>query len=820
LRRKPTLDGLVVPVLLCLVGRDLLLFDPPRVLAWRALHDPRLGSFASVLGPLLSWADQDRDPMALLLGTMAFGLALVYLAASLSGASSRVRAGLVATAASCLVLLPSAAFIAMGISTGRPYGQDGGVVQLPLALGRLSALESPYGADYSDSILGKESRASDFWTQHGGNPILHHHAYLPGTHLLMFPFYRLLGSAFDPRFVTLLALALATVLAGALLEDPDRRLAAAALVCLNPFAYWLQIFGANDILGVCLLIAALLVGRKRPGWAAVLVGLACATKQLAWPFAPFLLVFLARFERVGSLGSWTRLLRLGSVAFLTFGVVVLPVAALDWRAFWGDIVAYNVGLPGAENYPLGGTPGFGAANFILYAGGVRSLRDYVPFSRAYLLLVPLGLLLVARLVREQREAVALATSVAALLASLYLSRVVHPNYLILAAILLPLAGLLGRGLPPDVVVVPLLLLGWAVEVAQHELFRASWEDALAVRLPFHWGRALDLLGPRSGPELTQDPLGLLLSALAAGLATLYLCLGVLRVGPRARWGLLGVGVVVILVLPTWIVTGIGQVSGVPRAESPAVASAYAAAPWAPDAPREAWSLSFKRDPPGILEPHPSPLASGVYPVMRLLGGDPRVLGVVASVVLVVAFVLAGAPEDRLVWTGLLLSPAFALGVVFGSTDALLLAAFVGVWCSPRLSSLLGAVTSLAPRGLFGVPLALAGRAGPAGFGVGWLGLLAVGFWMHPSWTWDASGPGIGLPNLWPGGGGLRAGLLGLVSCLVAAWAAVWARGRAPDPRVGIAFFWLLGLFVLPGASALDVSGPLILLIAAAPSRGG
>ena len=56
------------------------------------------------------------------------------------------------------------------------------------------------------------------------------------------------------------------------------------------------------------------------------------------------------------------------LARAVFAVVVLPVAALDPRAFWDDIVVYNVGLPGGDNYPLGGTPGFGFANFLIYFG--------------------------------------------------------------------------------------------------------------------------------------------------------------------------------------------------------------------------------------------------------------------------------------------------------------------------------------------------------------------------------------------------------------------------------------------------------------------
>ena len=77
----------------------------------------------------------------------------------------------------------------MGAATDRPYGQDGGVVQLPLAIDKILAGESPYGADYSGTILARQARVSSFWDELGGNPILRHHAYLPGTHLVMLPFY-------------------------------------------------------------------------------------------------------------------------------------------------------------------------------------------------------------------------------------------------------------------------------------------------------------------------------------------------------------------------------------------------------------------------------------------------------------------------------------------------------------------------------------------------------------------------------------------------------------------------------------------------------
>ena len=173
---------------------------------------------------------------------------------------------------------------------------------------------------------------------------------------------------------------------------------------LNPLAYWYQIFGANDVLFAALLL-------RRSCWPSVAartlagaaLGLACATKQLAWPFAPFLLAQLSGARSLRDLidrPALGRLARPVLAATLTFAVVVLPVAALDFHAFYADIVAYNVGLPGADNYPLGGTPGFGFANFLLYFGAVTDLRDHFPFGVFYLLLVPLGLLLLRAQLRD------------------------------------------------------------------------------------------------------------------------------------------------------------------------------------------------------------------------------------------------------------------------------------------------------------------------------------------------------------------------------------------------------------------------------------
>jgi len=631
-------------------------------------------------------------------------LALAYLAACLADARPAIRGALIAAGALTLVVAPTLSFAAMGAVTGRPYGQDGGVVQLPLAIDKLLAGESPYGADYSASILGRQARVSDFWSERGGNPILRHHAYLPGTHLLMLPFH-LVGRAFgffDPRVVTLLALAVAAFLAFRLMPTAERRLAAAAVVLLNPLVYWQQIFGANDIVIVALILLAVKLGEsRRPLAAAAVLGLACATKQLAWPFAPFLLLHLSGASSWRDLVGAARgpLLRVVAVTSAVFATIVLPVAALDFRAFWGDIVVYNVGLPGGDNYPLGGTPGFGFANFLIYFGAVGSLRDHVSFTRFYLLLVPIGLLLVGRQLRERTSSAALLAGGTALLLSLYFSRVVHPNYLILAATLLPIAIVMRARVSTDVVVVPLLLLAVAVEVVQAGALQAAWGDAVAARVPAHLGGVWGALAPRATADLTIDPLGLLWGASAAGLGILLLTAGVLGVGRRARVALIAVAVIMVVVAPALAAMRIAEASGVYRAQDRWAVSLRSDA--APGTVKEAWSTSFRRDPPATVE------GGSMLPVEVR---EPRLVALIATAIVAAIVLVAVAPVHHPLVLGLLLlAPPVAVGTVFGSGAVAVLAALLAAWWSARRGSKLGsalalllAVVASAP-GLIGLP---------------------------------------------------------------------------------------------------------------------
>jgi uncharacterized membrane protein len=850
------LDGAVVPGLLLLVARDLALHDPPRVLAWRLAHDARLAAAFGWLGPLVpapsgAW---DRDPIALALAGLATLLALAYAALAAAGARARARAAVIALGALVLVVLPSAALVAMGVAGERPYGQDGGVVQLPLALDRILSGQSPYAADYSATMLGRQARVSSFWDELGGNPILRHHAYLPGTHLVMLPFHLASKAAFgsfDPRVVTLLFYLLSVLLAARLPAGDDARLAAAGVAALNPLLYWHQIFGANDLVFVSMLLAAVLLARaERRVASGALLGLACATKQLAWPFAPFLLAALAgarSFRDFGAAPAWRRLAAPAAAALLVFALVVAPVALLDLRAFWADVFVYNAGLKGGDNYPIGGTPGFGAANFLVYFGCVRDLRDYFPFSVFFPPLAALGLVLLRAQLRDGRPEWALATGGTALVAALYVSRVVHPNYLIAAALCLPLAALATRR-GADLALAPLLLLAVAVEVVENAVFRTTWEQLSAAGLLARASGLAAALAPRAGPSLTHDPLGLLVGATAAGLGVLYLSLAVCAAGRRARLVTLGAAFVLVVALPTLLLSWISNRTGLVRAQDPTVVqleadagrlverhSPFTAPPETAPLGREAYSSSFRLDPPAELLPQSPLLPPGLSvstAAARALGmRDPRVLSLAALLVLAgaLAAVFDGAARLSIVAVALF-APPLALGTVLGAPVAASLAALVAAWTAGRTGharvagALLGVAAALDHRTLLAAPFLLPVGAHPRmGRGVvaavaayvavvAPVALLDLRAFLARVSEPAPTGPGLGLANLlaYRGAEGVATTLVPL-GTLVALGALLWLLTRrwSAVARAGLAA--LVGIVLAPALGADAVAVPIVLL---------
>jgi hypothetical protein len=417
------------------------------------------------------------------------------------------------------------------------------------------------------------------------------------------------------------------------------------------------------------------------------------------------------------------------------------------------------------------------------------------------------------LLREQLRrggaADALVTGSAALVLSLYASRVMHPNYLILAAVLLPAAVAGGAVLATDALIGGLALLAAGVEIAEGEIFATTWADAVAARWPGATG-LLGALSPRAGPSLTRDPLGLVFSAIACGLGIALIVSGALRARRRWRATVLVLGLVALAVVPTWIVMRVGRLSGTPRVQDGWAATVWPESDGARPSLRDAWSVSFRKDPPGA-----APLAApapGARALARLLGAlgvrDPRLLALVALALAALLIARLDPPEtalDRLA-ASVVLPPAL-VGVVFGSGDLVKLALILG-------AALLVTRYARVPEGfaIAGLAVALV-AAGAAARLVGGSSATALG-------------PSLGLSNLrlyvgaTPGTPDLVGPALVLVGAIAALVAFRHASIDAPRLVGGAAAAVMIALWLAPSAAPDDVVVPIALLaIAAAHPRG-
>jgi hypothetical protein len=308
-----------------------------------------------------------------------------------------------------------------------------GAYQIQLARNLLMRGVDPYGFDYTGTGLERAP-----WGQPFPNPALHHLDYWPGTIVLPLPIqavFQFLVGWWDERIWLLAAGAAVFLLLRWLVPGTAGRMAAIAFFLL-PGHSLLAVLGDNDLPMIGLLLAATLAmtrGRLLP--AAILMGLAIATKQTALIALPVLVAFSFAHGV-----SWRTLPRYASLAVLTMAAMLAPFIAWNALAFVRDTVLYNVGS-GAEAYPI---QGIGLSTWLLQAGIIRGPRDAFPFLLIQLPLVAAAWLLAWRWLRHRRLAGdALLWMGLAFFAFLFTNRFAQPTYVLLGVELI-LVGLIGR----------------------------------------------------------------------------------------------------------------------------------------------------------------------------------------------------------------------------------------------------------------------------------------------------------------------------------------------------------------------------------------
>jgi hypothetical protein len=249
-----------------------------------------------------------------------------------------------------------------------------GMLQVESAIDRVLSGQQIYGVDWSATPLG--SLPWDLTP--GGNPALHHFAYLPLTVLVGIPFRlvsRMLGLPFDYRTVLVAFVVIGLVAIVALPQSPQRRIMLLTAVFISPLITLYLWSGRNDVEFLAMLLVCLAVlSRAHPVGATAALGLGLALKPFAWPAVPLLLLMLLlRWRRYRD----RRELILGGLALLAPPLLTIaPFFLANPAAFIGDVILYTSG-GGPDAYPIAGY-GFGE---LLYNAHLISHRtDAFPFA--------------------------------------------------------------------------------------------------------------------------------------------------------------------------------------------------------------------------------------------------------------------------------------------------------------------------------------------------------------------------------------------------------------------------------------------------------
>lgn len=311
---------------------------------------------------------------------------------------------------------------------GKPYefAHDGGVIQTEEAVKYVLDGKNPYHEDYYKTVL------DEYYTEYKQDEIkqslMHHYTYLPLTFLLPVPFYVLSQAAigwFDMRFIYLLMFIISLYFLPKLTNSNQNKALFLITFALNPFFTPFVAGGRNEVfLLFWIILSIFFLMRDKPRTASAFLGFAGVTKPTAWFLIPFFLIYILNkhTESMSLKQKISFLIQQTYPLVLIFSIMIFPFLMWDFQSFQEDIFHWD------ETYPLGGTPGFGFANLLLYVG--YSKTDYFPFKYVQLILgLPLLYVLLKRQLQNNTISLMLVNYGILSLTLLYFSRFLHDNYI-------------------------------------------------------------------------------------------------------------------------------------------------------------------------------------------------------------------------------------------------------------------------------------------------------------------------------------------------------------------------------------------------------
>lgn len=293
----------------------------------------------------------------------------------------------------------------------------------------LLAGQNPYAVNYKDTIFGEYN---GYMHEPGhDNPAWYYYIYLP--------FYlvsdtaaqalgQLLGGWYDGRFPLLAAFVISLILLYQIIPRRELKLLGMIIFAFNPLFISFVIMGYNDIFVFAwLLLSVWLLQRGRVRLSAAALGLALASKQLAWLFAPFFLWYLwLKTPGVSGKQRLAAVWRQSWPMAATFLVFMLPFFL--WGP--GDFIQDVIGFPAGRTEHVFPVYGDGLSQILLQAGVIADKFDRYPF---WIFQAVIGLPLLFWLLRRQKQHNDVSTALAHygifLFVFLLVSRFFNDNYL-------------------------------------------------------------------------------------------------------------------------------------------------------------------------------------------------------------------------------------------------------------------------------------------------------------------------------------------------------------------------------------------------------
>ncbi|MBI4092577.1 MAG: DUF2029 domain-containing protein [Candidatus Kerfeldbacteria bacterium] len=294
-------------------ARTWVLFFFGSLMAWLAFPFLRVAAFSMI---------------ALSLPLM---VALMVSVISDYSGQPRSHAWIVALAIGWMVMLVS-------ISLARlPKRNSDEALLTEVALQGMTQGINPYSRDYRGTQL--DTWVGDLREFGGVHPVATRYIYLPGHLVLSMPFYVILKKIsgwYDQRVVYLAAYLMLVGLSWWSLRVSPLRDPLVLSLALNPFLFFV-FNGFNDLLVLSLLsVAGFAMATRRLSAAAVILGLAIATKQSAWVLAPF---FLLALHQAGQ-SKWSSTLRCVAITVGVALLVLLPFVIWSPADFYDDTIRY------------------------------------------------------------------------------------------------------------------------------------------------------------------------------------------------------------------------------------------------------------------------------------------------------------------------------------------------------------------------------------------------------------------------------------------------------------------------------------------------